>query len=139
MLLNAIEPLYTLQAGNPNYVPLQPNTPLQANEGYWALFGSRPQIAPPSSIAIQQTTYITLPAGQWIMVGDPFSLSVLLSGGDRVLVYNAATGQYTPATKLEPGQGAFVFSFDGGTLVLNPIVSVGSASASRPAGAVPGH
>lgn len=134
VLSNAIGQLYTLAAGGASYIPVPAATALTGGVGYWALFGSPPTFGPLPPPVPPATTTIALPAGQWTMVGNPFNVPVSLSavdrsfvpvpislslnGADRVLVYTA-TG-YALVTTLAPGQGAFAFSFDGGSLVLTP-------------------
>ena len=70
-----------------------------------------------------QTQRIALPAGHFIMVGNPTDGPVSVSGADVVDTFNPATNAYTTVTgtaTLGPGQGAWAFSRAGGTLTLTP-------------------
>jgi hypothetical protein len=109
-------PLYTLQPGDTAYEVLPPNTPLEAGVGYWVHFNQ------PTSIVFPQGTNTvpvtrTLPAGEWVMVGDPFATAAQVSGADAVYVYDAATG-YTLTDTLQAGQGAWAYAKMGGTVTL---------------------
>ena len=65
----ALSALYTFQAGDSNYESSMPSTPLQAPRGYWAYFPTPVTITLPGVTA--QTTTVTLPANQFIQVGNP--------------------------------------------------------------------
>lgn len=60
---------------------------------------------------------IPLPAGQWVMIGDPYTVPIAFSGADAVYVYDTTTGEYQQVTALFGGQGAFAYSASGGQLV----------------------
>jgi hypothetical protein len=111
--------LYTLQAGDDAYESLSPNTGVAAGEGYWAYF------AGPATVALsgQSTSNaaIQAPAGVWVMVGNPSATDTLaVHGADTVFVYDAAGGQYSQTTTLNPGQGAWALSYSGGTITIEP-------------------
>jgi hypothetical protein len=112
----AVGPLFTFQAGDTGYETLSPGQQLNAGEGYWAF------------IPVQGTLTITtippqilsfpLPLGAWIMIGNPSSSPVTLSGASTIFTFNPTINNYQPATTLQPGQGAWVFSVTGGTLTM---------------------
>lgn len=110
--------LFTFQASDVNYEVLPPGASLQGGQGYWALF-SGPDSATLPPVA-PQTTTVSLPAGHWIMVGNPSDGRVNVSGADIVDAYDAIQGQYYQTTILGAGQGAWVFSTYGGTLTMTP-------------------
>ena len=118
VLTGAIGALFTYQAADATYESLPPSTPLQGTLGYWAYFPSASTVALPAVTA--QSLTILLPANHYIMVGNPADRPVTLSGADVVFTYNAAQGQYSAVTTLQPGQGAWVFSRSGGTLTIMP-------------------
>ena len=114
--------LYTYQAGDSNYESSTPSTPLQAPKGYWAYFPTAATVMLP--VVTAQTGQATLPANQFIMVGNPTDSTVSLSGADIVDTFTPATNSYTVTTgaaTLAPGQGAWVFSHNGGTLTITPV------------------
>lgn len=96
--------------------------------GYWAyvtvpteiVLGGcgAPEPGPPAAITID------VPAGQWIMIANPFDGSTYnrasVSGVDTVLTYDPGAG-YSSSDALEFGAGAFVYSAAGGTVTLSPL------------------
>jgi IPT/TIG domain len=107
-------PLYTYQAGNTAYQTIPPGSPLTQPQGYWAYFqvpmsGTIPAIAP-------QTLTVSLPASQWIMIGNPGNTTATITGADVVYIYDGA--QYQAVTTLTPGQGAWAISVAGGVATI---------------------
>lgn len=120
-VFGAVGPLYTLQTGDDAYeaAPLQLAagvswTTLQTGLGYWAFFSMPTSIYFPVPPVPQQQTR-ELPAGQWVMVGNPYAVKASLAGADLIYAYSAGGG-YVPATTLRPGEGAWVYSSAGGVL-----------------------
>lgn len=105
--------LYTFQAGDTGYEAVQNPQP---GLGYWAFFSSATTMTIPSGSP--QTVTKTLPAGQYIMVGNPGSRPATVSGADVVYVYDPGAG-YQQTTILQPGQGAWVLSNRGGTVTIS--------------------
>lgn len=121
-------PLYTLQPGNGAYQMIQPsqimnpvmNTlcPTPYGLGYWAFFPAATQVTPAAGAGCQYE--VRVPAGRWIMVGDPSGKApASVSGADAVYVYSLASG-YQATTTLQPGQGAWVFSAAGAIVTVTP-------------------
>lgn len=111
-------PLYTLAAGQAEYTAVAVGTPLKATVGYWAhIIDIRDQLIP----QVAEDTYtITLPAGQFVMVGNPFDLSANIIGADIVYTYNSGEpNPYIEETLLRAGQGAWVYSVSGGTVTIS--------------------
>jgi hypothetical protein len=106
-------PIYTYQAGDTAYEEVQN---LQPGLGYWVDFDA-PTTATLSA-GSPQSVSLPLPAGQYIMVGNPGSFPATVRGADAVYVYNPSTG-YQQTTTLQPGQGAWVFSYSGGTVTIS--------------------
>jgi hypothetical protein len=105
--------LFTYQAGDTNYEVLPVSgTLLKAGQGYWLNVAQATQISLPSSVGA--TVKVSLPAGQYVMVGNPGITAATVSGADTVLVYDASTSSYTSTTRLNPGQGAWALSNSGG-------------------------
>jgi hypothetical protein len=106
-------PLYTYQAGNTAYQVVQPGSTLTAGQGYWAYF----PVATTGTIPVAsgQTLTISLPAGNWIMIGNPGNTSATVTGADIVYTFN---GSYQTTTTLLPGQGGWAISVNGGTATI---------------------
>jgi PKD repeat protein len=105
-------PMYTYQAGDTAYEMVQ-NT--QPGLGYWVFFN-----APTTATLVAgspQSVSLPIPAGQWVMVGNPGSFPATVRGADVVFVYNPSSG-YQATTTLQPGQGAWVFSNSSGTVTI---------------------
>ena len=114
--------LYTFQASDSAYESFPTTVSLSGGVGVWAFF---PQAGLVTGLPVvtAQTLHLTLPAGHFIMAGNPTDGPVSLSGADVVDTFNTATNQYSVATgtvTLAPGQGAWVFSRFGGTLTITP-------------------
>jgi hypothetical protein len=105
-------PLYTFQAGDTGYHAVQN---LQPGFGYWAFFATPATATLPFTGPLILTR--TMPAGQYIMVGNPGSAAAILSGADVAYIYDPATG-YQQTDQIPPGEGAWVFSYAGGTLTI---------------------
>jgi len=112
--------LYTLALGGAEYQVVAGET--RPGVGYWAYFptDNRSFIVPVGfceqcPAAVQP---IPLPAGQWVMIGNPYTAPVPITvrGADIVDVYDPTTGMYQQTTQLVPGQGAFAYSSAGGVL-----------------------
>ncbi len=114
VLTGSANPLYTYQAGDTNYESITTGTPLTPGQGYWAYFAS--SASSPLALAGPQTQTIPLPAGQWVMIGNPGDGSASVSGADVVYGYSGAGYQLT--TSLAPGQGAWAISFGGGSVTI---------------------
>jgi PKD repeat protein len=105
--------LYTWQAGATAY---QSAATTQAGKGYWAFLtgDASASLTPTTSPSPMR---ITLPPGQWIMIGNPYSNAATVSGADAVFVYDPSNG-YRSVSTLQPGLGAWAFSSVGGTAVI---------------------
>lgn len=109
-------PLYTWQAGDTQYEVVPTGGQLRAGPGYWAFFnaaatGSLPIVGP-------QTQTVALPGNQYVMIGNPGNAPATVTGADVVYTYNSAStsgNPYTATTTLQPGQGAWAISINGGT------------------------
>lgn len=117
-------PLYTLQAGDSDYeaVPSESGegltwTPLKSGVGYWAYF-SQPEAVPFPPGPHRLTFSVTVPAGQFVMVGNPFPTGATVTGADVVYSYDPDQG-YKQTTFISTGHGAWVYSAGGGTITLS--------------------
>ncbi|HZQ37513.1 MAG TPA: hypothetical protein VFD32_16390, partial [Dehalococcoidia bacterium] len=108
-------PLYTYQRGDSAYRALPPGAPLAAGRGYWAYFDEPTTIQSPLG---GTTGPVPLPAGQWVLVGRP-AFAGMPRGADLLEVYEPNLRVYRPTNYLKPGQGAWVFSYTGGTLTFD--------------------
>ena len=116
-----VGPLMTMDASGKNYVKVDSSTPLAAGQGYLAYFnGPSPvTLASPSS---QASVSVTLPAGVWTLVGNPFQAFAFLKGADCLMYFGPNTASsdpqarsYTPLNGLFIGEGGWAFSINGGT------------------------
>jgi hypothetical protein len=115
ILTSASGPIYTLTPGASSYVTLPPGSPLQGGSGYWVYFPSPTTVTLATAGAISTT--IQLPAGPFILIGNPSNSTVSVGGpGAVVLVYSPTSGTYTQTSQLNPGQGAWAASATGGQL-----------------------
>jgi hypothetical protein len=108
--------LYTFQGGDTAYETLDAGGNLQPGEGYWAYFsggvsGTLPGAGP-------QTYSVFLPAGQYVMIGNPGSTPATVTGADQVVAFDPVANQYVSATTLAPGQGAWAISLAGGAVTV---------------------
>ncbi|HZQ34854.1 MAG TPA: hypothetical protein VFD32_02900 [Dehalococcoidia bacterium] len=108
--------LYTYGSERDGYVLLDSNTPLQAGVGYWAYFDKDTSIA----VRIDSVEFpaVPLPAGEWVLIGNPLGVRVEVAGQDVLYVFDPTTQRYFLqfASILEPGSGAWAYSADGGIL-----------------------
>lgn len=119
-----IGPKYTLQAGDANYEVVQPGSTLPAKGGYWVLVDqpwwvSMGCTSVPTEPLVQNVP-LNLPAGQWVMVDNPFSgdsKAATVIGADVVYTYDPTT-EYQQTNTLQPGRGAFAYSAAGATATI---------------------
>jgi hypothetical protein len=121
---------FTLPASAAAYQTAHGDRELQPGTAYWAYFSEEttaylpPRFdcealeSPWSCSADRATT--PLPPGQFVMVGNPFGESAVLSGADVVYTYSPAAG-YQSTARLGPGQGAFALAAAGGDLTISPV------------------
>lgn len=110
--------VYTFQAGDTKYETSAANAPLASGVGYWAYFSKSTTITlQPSSKAVFT---LPLPAGQFVMVGNPYSVTAVIEGADTVFTYDAQSGMYQQNATLRPGAGAWVYSANGSPITITP-------------------
>lgn len=111
-------PLYTVRAGSPDYEVVPSPATLVGGTGYWAYFDTAAMVDLP--VVGPVSTSVELPAGQWILIGDPGQAPVAASGANAVVfAYDTASARYEPTVLLSPGQGAWAYSAVGGSLTLS--------------------
>jgi hypothetical protein len=116
-LVGSTSPLYAFLAGTTAYQIYPAGTTFQPGVGYWAYFPNGGS-ANFGSGAVFSTT-VSLPPGQFVMIGNPGTGTAVVSGANAVvLTYNPASGTYTPTTQLAPGQGGWAASQTGGILTI---------------------
>lgn len=115
----ASNPMYTYQATDTAYQTVPNTQPVSAGYGYWAYFTGTTTVTLSGTSSPQFAT--TIPAGQFVMVGNPSSTAtVTVSGSDVVYTFDPVANNYvTTGTTLRPGQGAWVYSANGGTITIN--------------------
>lgn len=113
----ASDPLYTLQPGDSTYETVSNTAQLQPGLGYWAYFRVDSSIVFPTPGAAQAITR-PLPAGQFVMIGNPFGQVATVTGADAVFTYSAARG-YSSTASLRAGEGAWAYSASGGTVTIS--------------------
>lgn len=104
--------LLTFQAGDTTYETVPAGTPFKAGVGYWAFLPFASQVT--LSAASGSSTSVTLPAGQPVMIGNPGNTPATVTGADQVFVLAPGGNNYTNGTQLQPGQGAWAMSTNGG-------------------------
>jgi len=114
----ADEPLYTFQAGDRSYKAVPSSTPLQAGVGYWVHFSQPTSVVFPQGTPDMPSVTQVLPAGQFVMIGNPFPTAARVSGASIVYIYDPDRG-YQERTTLQAGQGAWAFSTSGATITLS--------------------
>lgn len=113
-------PLYTLQAGDAAYTASAAAAPVHGGYGYWAYFPQAQLIRFTGAVRLPQT--ITVPAGQYVLIGNPATETVSVSpGADLLLSYDPVSHAYTPTSVLLPGQGAWAYSIDGVVLTVSSL------------------
>jgi PKD repeat protein len=114
-------PLYTFQAGDTTYESLPNTSGITGGRGYWAYFTAPTTVALSSSGPTLPVT-VTLPANQYVMVGNPSQTqTVTVSGASVVWLFDTAGNNYTgggTSASLPPGKGAWVLSTSGGTVTI---------------------
>lgn len=100
------------------YRVVQAGTRLKPGRGYWAYFTAATTVQLSAAAA---TSTLQAPSGAWVLVGDPNPTQpATVSGADAMYTWNPSTGQYTGTTTLQPGQGAWAYSAQGGTITIAP-------------------
>ena len=118
IIAGANGPLYTFQAGGSTYETLPASSPLQPGVGYWAYFAQASSQTLPAGPTQPVSATRQLPAGQFIMIGNPGTRPATVAGADVVYIYDPAQG-YQPASVLQPGQGAWAFSASEGSVSIS--------------------
>ena len=111
--------LYTIDPKSGQFVAIDPSQALQSGVGYFADFTdlTNVRLAPDDG----QPATIQAPAGQWLLVGNPSDYNdATVEGADLVYGYDPQAG-YVQESTLPPGQGALVYSANGGTIVVRPL------------------
>jgi hypothetical protein len=119
---NASNPLYTFPAGATVYTSLANTTPIQGGAGYWAFFNAATTVNL-NGAAAPGPASVPLPVNQYVMVGNPTTHAVSVSGADVLYTYNPATpaNPYVAVSTLQPGQGGWALAANGGTLTFSPV------------------
>jgi hypothetical protein len=108
--------LLTLQPGDSDYESVDWQS-LSVGYGYWAYLRENTALRLPAST--QDSYSVTIPAQQWVMVGNPTTRgSVRVHGADRSLLYSAITQQYRQDDLIPVGAGALVWSDQSATVTL---------------------
>jgi len=119
-------PLYTFQAGNTAYQVIPNGSPLKAGESYWAYFPAPATVSLPT-VSSQGITLL-LPAGQFVQVGNPTNTTVTVSGAEAVDTFDPSSNSYAVGMTLLPGQGAWVFSYSGGSVAITATLGGGPST-----------
>ena len=116
VLSGNLSPIYRYRPDDGSYIAEPPNTPLETGVGYWAYFPA-PQTGP-TIVDSPRSLTLPLPAGEYVLIGNPIPALVAARGADALYVYDPDTDGYTNAVTLHPGQGAWAYSATGGVLTL---------------------
>jgi hypothetical protein len=117
VLMGNLGPVYAYLPGASGYQAIPPGTPLEAGAGYWAYFPSTTSghLLTDGSLKLP----IPLPAGRFIVIGNPFVEPVTIIGADIAYGYDPTQGYYA-VTTLQTGQAAWAFSVSGGVVTFTP-------------------
>jgi hypothetical protein len=107
-------PLYTLRGGDASYESIQNGAAVNSGQGYWAYFPSSTTDVVPVTTVGSLTLTVPLPAGVWVLLGNPSAAPAGVSGADGLEVWDPAGGSWSQASTLAPGQGGFATSYGGG-------------------------
>jgi hypothetical protein len=135
-LTNIPSPLYTWAPTDTDYETIDPSSGTSFGYGYWAYFTSSTQI----TLGSGQNNFFAViaPAATYFMVGDPSGTeSAIVTGADVVYTYDPVAGQYGTSDIILPGQGAWVYSTNGGPITVTPmpnVVEPPQTSSQPPAG-----
>jgi hypothetical protein len=115
-------PLYTMTAGGTTYTTLPNTSGVTGGDGYWAYFASATTVELSGTGTAMPNT-VRLPAGQFVMIGNPSATqTVTVTGADVIYTFNSASNSYTSAgttATLSPGQAAWVYSAEGAMLTIS--------------------
>jgi hypothetical protein len=122
----AVGNLYTLDANSTNYISSPSGSQLTGGTGYWAY------LTAPTTVNISNVTdrviTTTIPAQNYIMIGNPNSTGAIVSGMDCLYVFDPHFNGYQVSSFLLPGQGGWAFSLTGGTVT----ISLSEATSTQP-------
>jgi hypothetical protein len=135
--------IYTAQPYDLGYEQSPPSQGTITGYGYWADITSVDASGYSRGVGLTSGSSapytINVPAGQWIMVGNPSGMLLAsIQGADTSWTYDPVNG-YQPTTILQPGQGAWVASAGGALVTVTPIQPSGVAQpawASAPVASV---
>jgi len=141
--------LYTAQPNDPGYEQSLPSDGTADGIGYWAdvtsvdISGYSRAVTLTAGSSDPYT--VSVPPGQWVMVGNPSGILLAsVQGADVSYIFDPVNG-FEPSTVLQPGQGAWVGSTAGAVITVKPIqpganaqaAYASPAPATAPAGAAP--
>jgi len=112
-------PLYTFRPGDSSYETLTTPSTFQAGLGYWAYF------AAPTTVALSgvstTATAVQIPAGQWVLVGNPSSTATVnIHDAASAFGWDALTNSYKQVSSLAPGAAAWVSVAQTDVVALEP-------------------
>jgi len=123
-----VGPIYSLDADTNQYVPVGDARSLPDTGAYWVLFDTPTRVSDrflsgvglcgPARREQPAPVSVELPAGQWVMAGNPFAVATV-QGADAVFTYVPVNG-YQQTSRLDAGQGALAYSANGATLTFTP-------------------
>ncbi len=112
-------PLYTFQAGDTAYQVIDPASGVTSGLGYWAYFSALTTVTMAGNGSTSAT--INVPAGQYVMVGNPSATTtVTIKGADVAQSWDPQTNAWKNVSTLAPGAGAWVYIAAGGAVILSP-------------------
>jgi hypothetical protein len=112
--------MYTLDVASQQFRPFDPTQPVRGGVGYFAYLA-----APVALVKMGADSHdpvsVNVPAGGYALVGNPSAYSgATVAGADAVYGFDASAG-YMPESQIPPGQGALVYSDNGGTVTISPV------------------
>jgi len=112
-------PLYTYQAGDTDYRQVSAGAPLLAGVGAW-VYVAQPLAGTLWGEGRLPQLTVALPPSHWVTVANPGFKVASVDGADGVYTYDSDSGAYLQTTTLQAGEGAWVYSANGGTVTISP-------------------
>ena len=98
-------PLFTFQPNATNYDVVD-LAHVRPGQGYWVHFTRRTALA--LDLSPRESSSVTVPAGQCVMVGNPStSGSARVTGGERTYIFSTALNNYVAGSLVGVGRGAW--------------------------------
>lgn len=121
-------PIVTFVGDTGLYREVEPGEPLEAGQGYWVRYRAtepNADVGQALAEAPEMPMAIAVPAGRYVLIGNPFHTHAHVEGVDALFVYSPMSGYQSAMLnqrfgRLSIGEGAWALSLTGGNVVLRP-------------------